>query len=300
MPNLLRPLRAARFSAKRKRWRHTSHGDSGIAEPLPSTFRLLTWNVDFMEEDQYERLETALMHVQEKLMKCDRGERPMPCCFLLQEVHADAFCCILENEWIQEHFLITPVSPDKWPTSAVYGCVTLVSRTIPVVNARSLVFENSTMGRNALMVDLKLSVPGEHARVVTLRVANAHLESMPEGGQARPVQMALIAKLLMEEELHGGILGGDMNAIGPSDEMTPADVGLVDTWKGKGKHSGFTWGYQPGSEFPPNRLDKILFTPGEGYKVEQPKVVGKDVKTPAGKWVSDHYGLLTTVRLVED
>jgi len=152
------------------------------------------------------------------------------------------------------------------------------------------------MLRNALLVDIKLSVPGENSQVITLRVANTHLESMPEGENARPEQLRLIAKLL--KGMNGGVACGDMNAIGPSDWALAEKVGLVDAWKGDDDdEEGFTWGYQPTSEHPPGRLDKILFVPGKMYEVDEPKVVGVGLKTTQGLWASDHFGLVTTLRL---
>jgi tyrosyl-DNA phosphodiesterase 2 len=234
------------------------------------------------------------------------GDAPEPCCILLQEVHVRAFQAILDNEWVRRHFAITPVTPERWPNYNIYGNVTLVSRSIPVCHAWSLEFANSEMARNALLVDLKLGVP-EHGEEeskppVTIRIANTHLESLPQGASARPLQLLLIAKMLEEHGMHGGIVCGDMNAIGPSDIPIVADAGLLDTWgeddDDDDDEEGYTWGYQPECEYPPGRLDKILITPGSGFIIEGPKKIGVGVKTTDGEWVSDHYGLLTTASVV--
>jgi len=200
----------------------------------------------------------------------------------------------------KKHFILTPLSPDKWPSSATYGNVTLVSRMIPVSYAWSLEFGCSKMLRNALLVDIKLSVPGTKSEVITLRVGNTHLESMPEGESARPEQMRLIAKVLKDNSLDGGIVCGDMNAIGPSDWTLAEKVGLADAWKGDDDdEESFTWGFQSPSELPPGRLDKVLFVPRNMYEVDEPRIVGAGVKTSQGLWASDHFGLLTTLRLCE-
>jgi len=272
-----------------------------MVKPLPSTIRILTWNVDFSSPSPTERLATALAHIQNDVFKCESGEPPEPCCILLQEVCEQAFCVVLENEWIKKYFILTPLSTDKWPPGATYGNVTLVSRMIPVSEAWSLEFGSSKMSRNALMVDIKLSVPEENSRVLTLRVANTHLESLPEGESARPEQMGLIAKVLKDKSLHGGIVCGDMNAIGPSDWSLAEKVGVVDAWKGDDDdEEGFTWGYQPPCGHPTARLDKILFVPGNMYEVDEPKVVGVGLKTSQGLWASDHFGLVTALRLCRD
>ena len=271
-----------------------------MVEPLPSEIQILTWNVDYMTTHPTKRLVAALAHIQKDVFSCRIDESPEPCCILLQEVNQSAFHAILENEWIRKHFAITPVAaPEKWPDG--YGNVTLVSRSIPIRNAWSLEFDMSKMSRTALLVDLTLSAQDSNSEEIALRVGNTHLESLPEGDRARVVQMGLVAKLLNEEGLDGGIVGGDMNAIGPSDGRLAAINGLLDAWQGLDEdEEGFTWGYQGGGDHPPGRLDKVLFTNGRIFDVDEPTKVGVGVKTGDGLWVSDHYGLLTTVRVLLD
>lgn len=198
---------------------------------------------------------------------------------------------------------------DEWPNGAYYGNVTLVSRTVPVCGVYTIEY-HSYMERNALMVDLKLSLPGwravhDESKVVTLRIANTHLESLPTpGAQLRPVQLGLVADALADEELVGGIVCGDMNAISPSDRGLAESLGLVDSFDeellggDEEEEDMHTWGYQPECEFPPGRLDKILFSPGSGgFSVDRPERIGIAVKTDKGQYASDHYGLLTTVHI---
>jgi tyrosyl-DNA phosphodiesterase 2 len=213
----------------------------------------------------------------------------------------EAFRIILDDEWVQQYFIVAPRKTEEWPPGAHYGNVTLTSRTVPVSDVYSLEYE-SHMNRNALFVDLKLSVPAVGASgFVTLRVGNTHLESLPTPGAAmRPTQLALVADVLEEGGLIGGIVCGDMNAISPSDIGLTERLGLMDACReGEDEEDSYTWGYQPPCEFAPGRLDKILFTPGAGgYTVDQPERVGLSVKTEKGQWVSDHYGLVTTVRIL--
>jgi tyrosyl-DNA phosphodiesterase 2 len=109
----------------------------------------------------------------------------------------------------------------------------------------------------------------------------------------------------------GGIVGGDMNAIAPSDEALAEENGLADAWertrrergrgKGRGRgrggeeEDGTTWGYQPRSRFPPGRLDKILYTERDGLEVRDVRRLGVGLRMPGGAWVSDHYGLVCKV-----
>ncbi|KAG2147562.1 Endonuclease/exonuclease/phosphatase [Suillus clintonianus] len=302
------PLRAVRYSSRKKRWAQTSNCARGVREPLPSDIRLVTWNIDFAAADKKKRLLAALSHIQQHVLDCRTAdERPDPCCILLQEVHASVFTQILNAEWVRRYFIVVPTSVDKWPDQAEYGNVTLVSRTIPVVNASTIVFSNSEMKRNAVFVDIKLSIPAHEDEprlsggIVTLRIANTHLESMPSGATARPRQLKLIAAALHGKGLFGGIVAGDMNAIGPTDEKIVEEAGLYDAWEGgDDDEESFTWGYQPAGRFAPGRLDKVLSTGQEGFKVDEPERIGIDEAIGRGKWVSDHYGLVTRVHIVRE
>ncbi|KAF9238492.1 Endonuclease/exonuclease/phosphatase [Melanogaster broomeanus] len=306
MPDVPRPLRAVRYSAHNRRWAQTSHCAKGVKEPLPSSIRLVTWNVDFASKNPKKRLVGALTHIQHQVFGCKTpSERPEPCCILLQEVPIAAFTLILTNEWVQRCFIVVPSSTDKWPQGATYGTATLVARTVPVCGAFSIDFSNSRMQRNALFVDVKLAVPAPRVAprlsdgIVTLRIANTHLESLPGGARARPEQLRIIAESLEEYDLRGGIVCGDMNAIGPSDSTIAEDVGLMDAWLGDDEEEqGYTWGYQPRCQFPPGRLDKILWMARGGLRVQEPERVGVGAKIATGDWISDHYGLVTNVHVV--
>ncbi|KAI6039904.1 Endonuclease/exonuclease/phosphatase [Pisolithus marmoratus] len=303
-----RPLRAGRYSERERRWVQTSHCARGVREPLPSCLRLVSWNVDSQTKDPKKRLIAALVHLQREVFRCQTpAARPEPCCILLQEVSVGAFTMILTNDWVQRCFLVVPTSTDKWPAGARYGTVTLVSRTVPLSNAFTIDFGNSSMWRNAIFVDLKLNVPAlPHTPrlsdgIVTVRIANTHLESLPMGEAARPMQLQLISEMLQEYDLRGGVVAGDMNAIGASDMTIVEDVGLIDAWeRGDDDEEGFTWGYQPREQYPPARLDKVLFTTRGGLEVDEPKRFAVGARTDYGDWISDHFGLMTTLQVVRD
>lgn len=134
------------------------------------------------------------------------------------------------------------------------------------------------MSRAGVVVDIKLNTPATAAesREVTMRLINTHLESLPQGEQYRLIQMSILATYLKKkDEVQGGVIVGDMNAICPSDASIAEDVGLRDAWKkGDSDESGFTWGYQGGGEFPAARLDKVLYLPRRGYRVDEPSRIG--------------------------
>jgi len=301
------PLRAVRYSSRKMRWAQTSNCAKGVREPLPSSIRIVTWNVDFASPERKKRFLAALCYIQQHVLGCHTvNERPEPCCILLQEVHVSVFPQILNSEWVRRYFIVVPTGTDKWPDHTVYGNVTLVSRTIPMVNAFTIVFSNSDMHRTAVFVDVKLCIPALEdeprlsAGIVTLRIANTHLESLSDGAMARPGQLKLIAHALREHGLLGGIVAGDMNAIGPTDVPIVEDAGLCDAWQGDDDDEGYTWGYQPPQQFPPGRLDKVLSTRQEGFIVDEPERIGIGEAIRQDCWVSDHYGLVTRVHIVRD
>ncbi|KAI0078792.1 hypothetical protein K474DRAFT_1659971 [Panus rudis PR-1116 ss-1] len=294
----LETLKPVRWSYTRREWRRPHQHQRDVTPP--SSIRILTWNIDFATPNPGVRLQDALKYIQQTVFDCkDIADKPGPCCILLQEIHIDAFDVIAGQLWLREHFLMAPSSPEHF--HAHYGLVTLISKDIPVLGVHDVTFGGSTMGRSSLMVDLRmLPIKGDRGeqKPVTLRVANTHLESLPIGAAQRPVQLATIAARLKDSNIYTGIVCGDMNSIGESDRHIHKDVGLKDAWTGGDEdEAGYTWGYQPRCRFPVGRLDKILYTRNghSDVRIGEPERVGVGAKTSQGQWVSDHYGLITSV-----
>jgi len=269
-------------------WKHVSRRDKeGVP---PSKVQIVTWNIDFQAQWPVERLMAALNHLEVEVFDCRDGEPPPPCCILLQEVHARVLPDLLRNEWVRANFFVTPIDAKKWP-SDTFGNVTLVERSIKVLNASLLKFGGSSMRRSAVISDLKLRTPAG-GDDIAVRIINTHLESLQQGAEARPFQLRLCADMLKDDKICGGVVAGDMNAISPTDETLAQQNGLRDSWWRTSDHSGNTWGYQGGGDFPKGRLDKILFLPQRGFRVSEPARVGVGVKVERFQvWVSDHYGL---------
>ena len=192
--------------------------------------------------------------------------------------------------------MVVPSSAEEgWPRFARYGTVTLVARDAMLAGSVCAHFEESRMGRNALVTDVLLGGAEPHARMV--RVVNTHLESLSEGTPRRVVQMRVIASLLKDASVSDGIVCGDMNPIAPSDETLAEENGLLDAWEHRQNRDedGVTWGYQPRRRFPPRRMDKILHTPSKDVKITDVRRLAVGLEMPSGGWVSDHYGLACEV-----
>ncbi|KAJ7030026.1 hypothetical protein C8F04DRAFT_1115113 [Mycena alexandri] len=241
------------------------------------SFSLVTWNVDFMASFENARIRAA-------------------------EVHKSCFDTLLAHKFIREFYHVTDIFLKN-----SYSTITLVPKSLAaLVSAVERVpFTDITkMQRDYLYVDLEIPLP---SRLLRLRIANTHLESLPGfGDKARPKQLKIVADVLTGPNVNGGLVAGDMNCISPSDQGLPEQLGLTDAWLAMavqpttdgtddtGEAEGHTWGYQPRCEFPPSRLDKVL-TVGELKVVGIERIgVGLKIKDK-DKWVSDHYGLLAKV-----
>jgi len=307
MADTVVPIQAKWFLPSSNQWVYTPQPPYDIkalhpTEPPPTSLSLITWNVDFATRHVNRRLTAALDYLRFNAFPEYIGGQPPPCLILLQEVALEAFDALLAHPWVQAYFMVVPGDPETgWPQYATYGTVTLVARSVPLVGMTCVHFQQSHMGRNALVTDVALGAgvePGTGTRV--LRVVNTHLESLPQGTQQRIVQMGVIAELLGEVGmLVGGVVCGDMNAIRPSDETLAEENGLTDAWKHGRREGededGVTWGYQPTTRYPPVRLDRILHTNSEAFDVKDVERVAVMLKMADGNWVSDHTGLMCLV-----
>jgi len=292
-------LQAKQFSGKwLGQWIHAPQTpyDANIPDDLPTSLTLVTWNVDFSKLN-------------------NEGGKPPPCLILLQEIHVEAFDTLITHPWVREWFMVVPGRPNEgWPQGAWYGTVTLIARSVKLTASMCVHFGESWMHRNALVTDVLLGGGAEPGARI-LRVINTHLESLPEGTPRRVVQLKVIAELLEQGKTVsggvGGIVGGDMNAIAPSDATLPEQNGLLDAWQEKRKRDGkevegddndeegMTWGYQPPCQYPPGRLDKVLYTASDAFEVKDIRKMGVNARIPPAEddseWVSDHFGLLCQV-----
>ncbi|KAJ2917385.1 hypothetical protein MD484_g2968, partial [Candolleomyces efflorescens] len=319
IPNDLVPVRPYRFSSKRNTWKHVPRiGPEEIRDLLedddssryPSSVRIITWNLDFQFDYQEERLLAALRYLENDVLGCKEGGPPYePCVICLQEVHEKVMPVLLNDRWVKRSFCVTPVRKDKWPEFAVYGNVTLVSKSLRVVKSDILHYGHTDMWRTGLAAYIMLSEPEPSREKAVICVVNTHLESLPQGAIARPRQLELSARFLKQADVRGGVVVGDMNPISPEDAGLAMEVGLRDAWRrGDKDEAGFTWGYQGHNEkgFPPARFDKVLYLPRRGYRLDEPERFGMGAKVEGlefdgmevDQWISDHYGLSTVLRMV--
>lgn len=316
-PNPYFSLRLYRYRPKRGGWKHISSADMAgersafpRPRPLPSSVRIITWNINYMRTVWDDRINGVLRHLEKVVASYDaKGEDSGydgdACVILLQEVAPNMLEFMLNDEWVQRKWAITPTHQNKWPKNACFGNVTLVSRDLEVVKAQILHFSMSNQQRTGLLVYVRMAARGNEDESRIVCIANSHLESLPSGERHRPSQLEALVYMLKQEAIEGGVIAGDMNSISKSDRVVARKQGLKDAWRrGDTEAEGFTWGYQSLEEerkFPAARLDKVLYLPRRKYKVDEPERigVGLSVETREGErhWVSDHYGLITTLHM---
>jgi len=311
-------LKMYRFRPRRGDWKHISSrgpsnaDDDPMVKSLPSSMRIITWNVDIIEDVWQDRINGILRHLQEIIDSHDErgrslGYRGDAVVVLFQEITPMMFDLIRTDEWVRRTFAMVPLREDRWPRQACCGNVTLVSRDLEVVKAQIVHFRTTDAQRTGLLVYVQLSATGKIEDKRTICIANTHLESFPSGERKRARQLEALAQLLkLDDNIEGGLIAGDMNPVGKMDCFLACNLGLDDAWqRGDSDPEGFTWGYQSSDEdkkYPPARLDKILYVPKRRYSVDEPQRIGVGLKVAAAEqeqyWVSGHYGLLTSLHMV--
>ncbi|KAF8487681.1 Endonuclease/exonuclease/phosphatase [Gautieria morchelliformis] len=290
-------LSAYRFIDSQQKW--VSVDSPSVPDFTASELKLITWNLDARSYLVKQRFTQAMRFLQNKVL----GDTiRTPCCILLQEVHKDVFPALLQSGWIRQNFVLAPISTDDWITP--YGIVTLISKTMPVTTVFAVELHMTTVGRQALFLDIHLSAPPPETqeeqpdkRIRTIRIANTHLEPDPSGSRARPKQLKQIARMLNVPNLDACICAGSMWSVQNSDATAPFEAGFSDACKSP-KRDSMTWGYQPPTEQPPARLDKILYFPTERVEVGYPARIAHRARMLSGGYISDHCGLSTMVKIL--
>ncbi|CAF9915211.1 MAG: hypothetical protein ALECFALPRED_010042 [Alectoria fallacina] len=295
-------------------WKENGH-------PSPTTdllsndikVKLVIWNIDFQAVAGPQRMAAALQHLHKTLISSSLSAET-PTVISFQEMTSSDLDIIQSTSWIQSRFRITDISPINWLSR--YGTTTLVDLRLPL----KCVFRTryvSEMGRDALFIDLDCSDGKCGTRNSRVRLGNTHLESLAANPPLRPAQVALASRSLHDDNVHGGVLVGDFNAIQEFDRTLHAENDLKDAYleaggiEGNEKEGGedgcekgWTWGMQSHrgerERFGCTRMDKMLFC--GGVRLENLERIGEGAKVPVGElgegmFVTDHLGLMADLVL---
>jgi tyrosyl-DNA phosphodiesterase 2 len=271
----------------------------------PADLQIITWNVDAKRPHRKERLRSIIDHLATEIFK---GESPSACYISFQEIHKAALRVLLRRQWVRDHFLVTPINPESWVTGKA-GLVSLITKNVPVSRAFIIDLPMTTLGRQALFLDLHLSKPAQlqgethkENRLRNVRIANCHLES---GGtytdsRAREKQICHIAKMLNVSNLDAYICAGSLCSCLPDDTVSIARAGFEDSYKTL-KWLSETWGEEiQHREYPPGRLDRIVYFPTQRSTIKLLLTryrLGVDTFIRGRMPVSDHYGILVTLHM---
>lgn len=275
-------------------------------KPIKPLFDIVSWNVDFWNNQAHRRCLGLIDHVLE------RGTPDILC---LQEVRSDVRDSLLGNRTIREAFLTTDADvglacEDDKP----FTTMTLLSnkRFAYSLDSKDAVGGSegggkfivgpvsreplpSASGRDGLYVDI---IP-PFAPDTFLRIINVHLDSRNRFSY-RAQQLKQLARVLREPGCSGGVIVGDFNAVTDEDNKLIEENELEDAWlalHGNTDPDAPTWsvGRRREAEFKPRRLDKVAMV---GLTAETMEIMHSgfiDVPKPGGtsdqiEW-SDHSGL---------
>ncbi|KAI3399715.1 hypothetical protein diail_5782 [Diaporthe ilicicola] len=299
--------------------------------------KIASWNLFFSAPAAAARASAAIAY-----MRTMFGQKPRGLVVMLQELRQESLEVILKDKWAQQNFSLSDTKP---PYSHYAGneslgeepgqhfTLMMISRNLPISSCFRVPFV-SEMERDALVVDIPVSEDHDpETSKGSLRLCTTHLESPYTEKELRFRQLVQVSALLkgdstQGQRIYGGLVGGDMNWVHPSEQNTnrAPEVGLKDVWEDEpapkppvlksfqkdityGKARGYTWGYQSDKARPRKRLDKFLYT-GSVETValsEAQDTTGKlgrfgiGLKTKVGSgdvWVSDHFGITIGIKVV--
>ncbi|KAI1419002.1 Endonuclease/exonuclease/phosphatase [Xylaria sp. FL1777] len=323
------------FDSATQSWTATAKNQSQF-DATPTKLALFSWNIDFMVPHARPRMEAGLVELQARISALPRSTAAVV--FLQECVPADLEA-IGATAWVQDGFLRTDVDATFW-ASRLYGTTTLVDRRLDVAEVFRTHYALTRMDRDALFVDVVVGPPsrdlqdgkestrgggvglggdGKRKDGKIIRFCNTHLESLAQEPSYRPPQVALAAKFMHDESIHGALLAGDLNAIQPFDRTLHSANGLRDAYLELGgqedSEEGYTWGQQAPPQlrrmYGCSRMDKVFYC--GGIHVEKFARFGADVEVTEGRerediirwgefekaWITDHLGVFAEVVVVD-
>lgn len=165
-------------------------------EAVVTTLALLSWNIDFMLPHGRARMAAALGALRARLACLPAHAAAV---VFLQECVADDLRAIGALDWVRAGFRVTDVDESRW-ASGYYGTTTLVDRRVAVDGVFRVHFGETRMQRDGLFVDVSIGGKGK-----VIRFCNTHLESLAVEPPLRPAQVAVAAKFMKEEAVHGAL-----------------------------------------------------------------------------------------------
>ncbi|KAI0430288.1 Endonuclease/exonuclease/phosphatase [Xylaria sp. FL1042] len=323
-PDTPHPQSVFSFDSDTQAWKATTnYQPSPPSDDKITKLALFSWNIDFMLPHARPRMQAGLSELHTRIAALPRSTAAV---VFLQECVPEDLETIGDTAWVRRDFLRTDVDAAEW-ASSMYGTTTLVDRRLGVAGVFRVHYALTRMERDALFVDVIFpsssssgggsGESGKGGKII--RFCNTHLESLAVDPPYRPPQVALAAKFMQEESVHGALLAGDLNAIQPFDRTLHSDNSLRDAFLELGgqedSEEGYTWGQQAPPQlrnmYGCSRMDKVFYC--GGVSIERFSRFGADVEVVGEgereiilkwggfekAWITDHLGIFAQVAIVD-
>ncbi|XP_041469278.1 tyrosyl-DNA phosphodiesterase 2-like isoform X1 [Lytechinus variegatus] len=262
----------------------SSHTD--MVSENSNIFRLISWNIDGLDERNIEERTMAA---------CDTIMKLAPDVVFLQEV-------VPSTNLILKARLSSKYSIYEGNQVSYFTC-TLVKNSTECRITKSLVqpFVNSQMGRNLLMVNACY-------KNMYISLLNTHLESTAPAQAERQAQFQqALGEVQIQDPDRVVIFGGDTNLRDKEiTSMGGVPKGIIDLWEacGADPKTKFTWDtttndnldWESGRYKPKIRFDRLYIRPAAGHctnlSISSFTLIGKDRLPGCGRFPSDHYGIV--------
>lgn len=246
------------------------------------SLRLLSWNIDGLDEQNLEERTSAV---------CQTILLKQPDVVYLQEVIQPTLA-ILQQKLKNKYHCLAPTSPP-----AHYFVAILVKQqphSIPS-SLSTKTYPGTRMGRQLVEVPLTF-------HRVNILLLTSHLESMKDHARERKTQLRMAFDVMVENKKEKVcIFGGDLNLREAEVKSVGVPERVVDVWKacGAAPDSQYTWDLKgndnlnwPYPNRPQARYDRIYISPSDGkLKPSGFELVGQDRLHSCGRFPSDHWGL---------
>ncbi|KPM07486.1 tyrosyl-DNA phosphodiesterase 2-like protein [Sarcoptes scabiei] len=269
--------------------------DFPVNNTEPRLFRHVTYNIDGLCEKNLTLRIKAI---------CEILIREKVTIAFLQEVRSNSEEIIREN--LEPSYEIF----SGYNSSADYYTLTLIAKKpyIRVIQSEVINFKQTQMGRNILLVELRI----DDAKLLLI---NTHLESTKESKSIRMQQLVKLFQILQKKDLKelSIIVAGDLNLRDKEvlDEIGGLPSGVVDAWIATGKRPEvqYTWDmrrndnekfYEKNTNFKPRmRFDRVFFRPSQPTKIDLIHfgLIGLERLKPHTCFPSDHWGVITSYQI---
>ena len=201
----------------------------------------------------------------------------------LQEVSKDWLLFLLKNKYIRDNYYISDINTNR--VFMHYGLDNIFLTKVKLDDI-------TVYGLPSLQMDSFLT-----GKIGDYMIGTFQLHSGSEYTDFRKVQLRTILKIFKNKKF---ILTGDFNFTDNEEEISIIKH-LKDPWNTK-KDPGFTedtyinsMRYTIKGKHKQVRFDKFMYNDSKLIVINQ-QIIGKD-EIKDGIWISDHFGLLTTIKL---